>query len=253
MKILVFGSSKERCEAVSEPGTEIEARDWGEEIGLLEGGFLGHIAAHNIIPGIVEAEKNGFDAAVVGCCLDPGVDIVRELVKIPVVGAGEATFYTAAMLTAGKFSVIVPDRSGIPRIAVVARNCGLESRVASWRALGLSVPELMNGGQKVADLLLRAASTAVGEDLAEVICLGCTAFSPYASDLKRQLNVPVLDSLLTGVKMAEFRVSLSKRLQINHSKVGGYNPPDSEQVTNAYNASFTLARKVLYHFKNKRA
>src|SRR5215467_14451981 len=42
------------------------------------------------------AEERGFDAIVIGCFSDPGLDPLRELLRIPVVGPGAASFHVAA-------------------------------------------------------------------------------------------------------------------------------------------------------------
>ena len=48
---------------------------------------------------IVRLEKEGYDAAILGCAADPGLDAMREITtKMLVVGLGEASVLTAAML-----------------------------------------------------------------------------------------------------------------------------------------------------------
>ena len=46
------------------------------------------LALFEVIPNL---EAEGFDAAIIGCCYDPGVRISRELVSMPVVGPLEAS------------------------------------------------------------------------------------------------------------------------------------------------------------------
>ena len=47
-------------------------------------------AAPHVVATIVRCEQQGFDAAIVDCTGDPGLDEARRTVRIPVVGAGEA-------------------------------------------------------------------------------------------------------------------------------------------------------------------
>ena len=46
------------------------------------------IAAANMIPKAIEAEKGGAEAIVIDCFGDPGLEVLRECVSIPVVGPG---------------------------------------------------------------------------------------------------------------------------------------------------------------------
>ena len=50
-----------------------------------------HLAETEIMTAAVEAEREGFDAFVIGCCYDPALTQCRELVNIPVVGPLEAS------------------------------------------------------------------------------------------------------------------------------------------------------------------
>jgi Asp/Glu/hydantoin racemase len=47
-------------------------------------------AAPHVVATIVRCEQEGFDAAIVDCTGDPGLDEARRMVGMPVVGAGEA-------------------------------------------------------------------------------------------------------------------------------------------------------------------
>ena len=54
---------------------------------------------------IMQCESEGFDAAIIGCFVDPGIEAARELVSMPVVGPCES----AMLLAAGfghRFSVL---------------------------------------------------------------------------------------------------------------------------------------------------
>ncbi len=51
-----------------------------------------------IVKRIVEAEKEGYDACLVDCIFDPGVDEARCVVNIPVVGPGRIVLHTASVI-----------------------------------------------------------------------------------------------------------------------------------------------------------
>ena len=84
--------------------------------------------------------RDSIDAVVMGGGLDPAVREARELVEIPVVGAGEAGLHIAAML-GGKFSVLTGRRSLVPKVEALVRGHGLQSRLASIQATSLTVQD----------------------------------------------------------------------------------------------------------------
>ena len=53
----------------------------------------------------VELEQEGWEALILGCYGDPGLDALRELVSIPVVGPGEAT---ALVVEEGDHRDVIP-------------------------------------------------------------------------------------------------------------------------------------------------
>lgn len=190
----------------------------------LEYEFYEHLAIHQIIKKAVKAEQDGFDAVVIGCFYDPGLREARELVRIPVVGVCEASVGVASMLCAAKFSILVGRRKWIPKMSATTQNYGFESRIASWRVLDLTVPD-MRDKVKTEAAIYRESKRAIEEDSAEAIVLGCTGMAGQARNVQQRLQVPVLDPVLMGLRVAELRAILWKRHNVSHSKLGGYEPP----------------------------
>ena len=86
------------------------------------------LAAPGVINAALRAERDGADAVVIDCMLDPGLDATREAVSIPVIGCGEASISAAAK--AGAFSIItVLDRQA-RAFRELARRYGLAGAIA---------------------------------------------------------------------------------------------------------------------------
>ncbi len=228
-KILFIGWFPEWPKDIAEPGTTLVGTGFDSGTTHLEYEFYEHLAIHSVIEKTVNAEKEGFDAAVIGCFYDPGLREARELVEIPVVGVCEASLHVASMLSAGRFSVLVGRRKWIPKMADNAKVYGFEDRIASWRVLDLTVPD-MHDVEKTQAAILREARGAVEEDMAECVVLGCTGMAGQARKAQETLGVPVLDPVLVGVKVAELRAILWKRHGISHSKIGGYEAPPVNEL-----------------------
>ena len=87
-KILFTGGRKEWIQQFAEPSTTIDIapRDpEGVYTPHLEYEFYEHIAIHRTMRMAVRAEKNGYDALVIGCFYDPGLRESRELVEMPII------------------------------------------------------------------------------------------------------------------------------------------------------------------------
>jgi allantoin racemase len=184
----------------------------------------------DLLHSIVEAERQGYDAAVIGCFYDLGLQEARELTSTMVVTAPcESSLLLAASL-GHTFSIIVGRRKWIPQMRDNVRRYGLDARLASFRAIGLWVPEYHADEQETARRFRREIRMAIEEDGAEVIVLGCTASSGFYADLQNEFGVPVIDSSIAAIKHAEQLVELRDRFGWSHSKVGGYeSPPDAER------------------------
>jgi len=228
-KILFIGWSPSWSTDIAEPETTLVGTGFDSGTNHLEYEFYEHLAIHNVIEKTVNAEREGFDAVVIGCFYDPGLREARELVEIPVVGVCEASLHVASMLSAGKFSVLVGRRKWIPKMADNASNYGFDNRIASWRVLDLTVPD-MHDLEKTQAAILREARGAVEEDMAECVVLGCTGMAGQAMRAQEEYSVPVLDPVLMGVKMAELSATLWKRYGVSHSKIGGYEAPPVDEL-----------------------
>ncbi len=90
---------------------------------------------------IKEAERAGFDAAIIGCFYDVGLQAAREVAeRIPVVAPCEASTHIAATLV-DKFSIIVGRRKWIPEMMENVTRYGMKERLASFKSVDLGVLE----------------------------------------------------------------------------------------------------------------
>lgn len=237
IRILFIGWFPGWSKDLTAPSTTLVGTGFDTGTNHLEYEFYEHLAIHKIIEKTVNAEKEGFDGVVIGCFYDPGLREARELVEIPVVGVCEASLHVASMLSAGKYSVLVGRRKWIPKMADNAKIYGFDSKIASWRVLDLTVPE-MKDVEKTQASIIREARGAVEEDRAECVVLGCTGMMGQAMRAQEELGVPVLDPVLMGVKVAEMRASLWKKYGISHSKIGGYEPPPADELRPIYKKAY---------------
>jgi allantoin racemase len=176
-----------------------------------------------------EAERQGFNAAIIGCFYDVGLQAAREVAEtMPVIAPCEASVHLAATL-GDRFSVIIGRRKWIPEMRENVFNYGMKERLASFKSVDLGVLDFHEDEKETAARFRKAAREAVEVDGAEVIILGCTATYGFYDQLQRELGVPVIDSMIASLKTAEFAAELASRLGWSHSKIAAYESPPLEE------------------------
>lgn len=190
----------------------------------LEYHYYEHVNLDETLGWVKWAEKEGYDAVIIGCFYDPGLRVAREIVKIPVIGVAEATMHVAATL-GHKFSIIVGRRKWIPKMESNVFEYGLGKKLASFRVINFTVPRMSQEPKKLKEAIFAEAKKAVEEDGAEVVVLGCTGESGFMKELISRLGVPVLDPVVTSWKFAELMADSYRKLGLTHSKLFGYEPP----------------------------
>jgi len=179
--------------------------------------------AHAIPPTlelVKKANREGYDAVILACFSDPGLEAAREISEIPVLGIEESTLHVASMLGA-RFSIMTPRRERIAFRKEHVHTRGMDHFLASVRSLDLSVAETDADPEKTKKRILEVAKAATEEDGAEVIILGCAGMAGYARELESRLGIKVLDPSAVALKVAEAMVDLGLR----HSKTGLFATP----------------------------
>jgi len=172
---------------------------------------------------IFRLEKEGYDAAILGCAGDPGLDAMREITtKMLVVGPGEASVLTAAML-GHKFSLITIEESMIASSKELIYKAGVLDKLASVRAVNIAVLDLAKNRKATLEKLIKESQKAIEEDGADCLVLGCMTmgFLDVAEEISEAINLPVVNPSKNALKISEALVANS----LSHSKKSFALPP----------------------------
>lgn len=179
------------------------------------------------VPGVLYAIQSNpaFDAVIIACFDDTGLDAARCLTEKPVIGIGEAAYHFASMIS-NKFSVVTTLARSVPALEHNLHRYGLSARCARVRSSEVAVLELEHAGSDACRRISTEIGRALEEDRAEAIVLGCAGMADLADQLAKEHGLPVLDGVSCAVRMAEAMVGLGLRT----SRRGGYAPPPAQKL-----------------------
>lgn len=169
-----------------------------------------------VIQAGIQAQEDGFDAVCINTVSDSGLAALRSRLSIPVLSPGQSAFHVASML-GHKFSIVTMWERWFPLYRKTLKEYGLESRVASIRAIEVrpDTVELLSGKEDIVFAKLEeTALKAVEEDGADVIVLGSTTMHQSHAYLASKLPVPVLNPGVIAYKLCEMFLDLG----LCHSK-----------------------------------
>lgn len=204
------------------PGTEVGIDDVPEGPASIESMYEEYLSIPATVRRAVELEEAGWDALILGCYGDPGLDAFRELLSIPIIGPGEATAFMAASL-GHRFSIITITDSVIAMTERQIRNTGVGEKLASVRAVNIPVLELHHDRERTIEATIEAGRMAITQDRADTLILGCMSmgFLEVAEAAAPELGVPVLNPGKTALKFAEATVGAG----LTHSRRAYMSPP----------------------------
>lgn len=214
-------SMQTQCQACANPGTHVEAKC----IETREG-FSSHKVFSYVDLAIctVETVKIGwknrdkFDGMIVAGFSDVGVDALKEVLSIPVLGIAEASYHLASLVS-HRFTVLTGTTKWTPPKEDYVRGMGMEIKVASFRSY--SEWDENDNFETLKLKLLNVARKAMEEDGAEAIILGGGPLVGYGKLLEKELGIPVIDPTIATFKLMETMISLG----LSQSKKNRWSSP----------------------------
>lgn len=205
------------------PGTEVLAVNPPHGPVSIEGYYDEAMSVPGLLNTIRAADD--FDAVIIACFDDTGLDAARCLTDKPVIGIGEAGYHFASMV-ANKFSIVTTLARSVPALEHNLHRYGLSARCVRVRSSEVAVLDLEHPGSDACNRISAEIGRAITEDRAEAIVLGCAGMADLAGRLSAEHGLPVLDGVSCAVRLAEAMVGLGLRT----SRLGGYAPPPMHKL-----------------------
>lgn len=217
----------EEAKAVAAPDTEITVINLDQGPETIESRYEEFLATPDLIKKSQAAQQDGFDGIFIDCFGEPGVETIRELVDIPVVGGFNPAVLTATLISQ-KFSIVTVEKRVISMLETLARNLGITDSISSIRDVGIPVSELPDKDRLIA-ALVEESQKAIEIDGAQAIVLGCTAMLGVANEVKRILAelgipAPVIDPTTTAITFLQSLI----RNNLSQSRLTYYKPAQKQ-------------------------
>ena len=154
------------------------------------------------------ARRGQYDAAVIACFGDPGLDAAKELLDVPVLGISEAAFHAACML-GRRFGIVSFTAALRPMFEECLAHHGLTARCAGFRMGPPFAGDPGRVAEERRDLILELCRQSIEQDGAEVVILAGGPLAGLAPLLAPHVPVPLVDGTAAAVRLAEALVGLA--------------------------------------------
>lgn len=218
------------------PGTGIELRGLGEGRAIADQyRYLEYLDTAEILDNGLAAERDGYDAFLIGNIFEPGLHALRELLNIPVLGLCEASVFVACMMGTS-FSVVNVNPKFERRVTENISSYGLSGRLVSIDRMQVERPAVFDhafADRAVRDDVIEQFRAAARRGLAKgaetIIPAGGIVMTLLAeSDVHEVDGAPVVNGLYALVKIGELAASLRALTGQFTSKRLTYAPPSGE-------------------------
>ena len=215
---------EEACIGIANPGTTVHAKWIESQSDFSSYKVFSFVDLAICTVGAIKIawqNRAKYDGIVVAGFSDVGVDAMKELLDIPVLGIAETSYHLAALL-GHRFSVLTGTAKWTPPKHDYVKALGVEGRVASFRSY--TEWETNDSFEELKERLVTVAKFCVQQDQAEVIILGGGPLVGYGKLIEAELGIPVIDPTLATFKLMESVIDLG----YSHSKIGRWKFPLSE-------------------------
>jgi allantoin racemase len=215
------------------PGTTVELRGLSPGRAIADQyRYLEHLDTAEILDNGLAAERDGYDAFLIGNIFEPGLHALRELLNIPVLGLCESSV-TLACLMGASFSVVNVNPKFTRRVTENIASYGLSGRLVSVDRMAVERPAVVDRAfeddgvrAEIIDQFRAAARLGLAKGAETIIPAGGIVMTLLAQAGVHEIdNAPVVNGLIALVKIGELAASLRRLTGHFTSKRLTYAPP----------------------------
>lgn len=161
----------------------------------------GHKDGEAAIPGLLEIiAKSDYEAYIISCFDDTGLEQARLITKSPVIGIGQASFHYAA-LRSGLFNVLTTLEVSIPVISNNIENQGFSGICNGVFASGVPVLDLEHNPDVSYQIVASHIRRLTKKEPDVAVILGCAGMTNIWEKLQADFSTPLVDPVTASAKM----------------------------------------------------
>lgn len=215
----------EQCNLVSSKGTELTIRSIKDGTESIESMFDEELAAAAILKEAKQAELDGADGVIIYCFGNPAIEAAKEILRIPVIGIGEAA-QSIALALCESYGIVTTVQNSVTRNQRKAMVLGTYSKLGAVIPLGLNVNKLTGDRDAILSTVTEVLKPQIENRELDLLVLGCGYLIGYTDELSKKLGVPIIDPGQSSIKLLETYISLG----IAQSKKSYMTPPEKKRT-----------------------
>jgi allantoin racemase len=227
---------RETLDRAAAPGTTVTVEGLSEGRAIADQfRYLEILDTPEILENGLRAERDGYDAFLVGNIFEPGLHALREALNIPVLGLCEASIHLACMMGAG-FSVVNVNPKFVRKVTENIAGAGLSGRLVSIETMQVERGKVLDQAfedplvcGQVIDQFKAAAQRGIAQGAEVIIPAGGIVMAILARSGVHAVDcAPIVNGIIGLLKIAELAVQMKQLTGHFTSKSMMYAPPSGE-------------------------
>jgi allantoin racemase len=215
------------------PGTIVDVYGLSEGAAIADQyRYLEYVDTQEILANGLRAEKEGYDAFLIGNIFEPGLHALREILNIPVLGLCESSIHLACLMGPG-FSIVNVNPKFVRKVTENIAGAGLTGRLVSIEHMQVERGAVLDNAfeddamrQMVVDQFTAAARRGIARGAEVIIPAGGIVMSILAkSGVHAVDKAPIVNGVIGLLKIAELAVQIKQLTGFFTSKTMMYAPP----------------------------
>ena len=167
-----------------------------------------YLETTNISKLVKEIENNNTsDAFIIACYEDVGIDVIRKITSKPVIGIGEAAFYTASII-ANKFSIITNLSVSHEALKNNLIKYDLDHKCVSLKSIEVPILDMETMSKSNIRKLESEINRTIVEDNPETLIITSPGILNLTKIFSDRFNIPIIEGVTAAATLLE---NLSKQ------------------------------------------
>ena len=178
------------------------------ENSIVEDYYSYYLETKNVSKLVKEIESNNTsDAFIIACYEDVGIDVIRKITSKPVIGIGEAAFYTASII-ANKFSIITNLSVSHEALKNNLIKYDLDHKCVSLKSIEVPILDMETMSKSNIKKLENEINRTICEDKPEAIIITSPGILNLTKIFSDRFNIPIVEGVTASATLLE---NLSKQ------------------------------------------